>query len=470
MTLRDYVAAVRARWGLTLLCTGLGVALALLATATAERTYEATTQLFVSASSADSSNVTGLNQGGQFAQQRVKSYADIVESAEVMTAVVDELDLADTPRQLADRVHAAAPLGTVLINVTVQDRSTAQAQLIANAVAERFTEVVTELERPVGGATAPVKVSVVRAVDRPEIPVSPNAGLNLALGLLLGLGFGVVAAVVRDAMDTSLKSVAGVQDALGLGTLGVLAYDPGSAKRPLVVLSDPQSPQAEAFRQLRTNLQFADVDHPPRSMVVTSSLPSEGKSTSTCNLAVALTQLGMRVVLVEGDLRRPRLAQYLGIEGAVGLTDVLVGRADLADVLQPWGDGLLEVLPSGATPPNPSELLGSEQMRSLLRELEGRADLVLIDAPPVLPVTDASVLATLVSGVLLVVKAGATTREQAARATSILRSVDSRVYGVVLSMAPAKGPDSNAYGYGYANVAPSSGRHLAPGQQAAQWA
>jgi capsular exopolysaccharide synthesis family protein len=177
-----------------------------------------------------------------------------------------------------------------------------------------------------------------------------------------------------------------------------------------------------------------------------------------------LEQAGVRVILVEGDLRRPRLADYLGIEGAIGLTDVLVGRAKLEDVLQPWGPGDLRVLASGATPPNPSELLGSEQMSELLVRLEDEADLVLIDAPPLLPVTDAAILSTQSSGTIMIVRAGSTTKEQASRAVGILRDVDAQVYGVVLNMVPTKGPGAykyGYYGYGYAPSAPVTSTDIA---------
>lgn len=162
---------------------------------------------------------------------------------------------------------------------------------------------------------------------------------------------------------------------------------------------------------------------------------------------------------MEADLRRPRLGEYLGLEGAIGLTDALVGRAELDDLLQPWGDGQLRVLTSGPTPPNPSELLGSQQMADLLRELEAQADLVILDAPPLLPVTDAAVLAAQASGAMVVVRSGQTTREQASRAVEILRGVDAHVYGVVLNMVPTKGPGAyryGYYGYGYAAAVTNS--------------
>ena len=457
MDIRDYALVLRKRWRLIVLCTLLAVAASLLATLAATPIYQASAQLFVSTSTGVDSNVSGLNQGGQFAQQRVKSYADIVNSPAVTEAVIEELGLGISPRRLAGTIEATAPLDTVLINVDVTNADPRQAQRIANSVAEQFTTVASDLETPTGQQSSPVKVSVVRTADLPQGPVSPRTKLNIALGLLVGLAVGVGGAVLRETLDTSLKGADEIQQALDLPTLGIIAYDPDAEKRPLIVHVDPQSTRAEAFRQLRTNLQFVDVDRKPRSIVVTSSVPSEGKTTTTCNLAIALTQAGLRVILVEADLRRPRLASYLGLEGAVGLTDALVGRTDLDDVLQPWGDGNLQVLASGPTPPNPSELLGSEQMGELLEALESRCDLVLLDAPPLLPVTDAAVLSAHASGAIVVVRSGSTTREQASRAVEILRAVDAHVYGVVINMVPTKGPGADKYGYygyGYASTAP----------------
>ncbi|MGI8535836.1 MAG: polysaccharide biosynthesis tyrosine autokinase [Mycobacteriales bacterium] len=467
MDIRDYARVLRKRWRLIVLCTLLALAASLGATLATTPLYQASAQLFVSTSTGMVGNVSGLNAGGQFAQQRVKSYADIVSSPPVTEAVVEELGLNITARQLAKSIEASAPLDTVLINVDVTDRDPRLAQLIANSVAERFTAVASELETPEGEQSSPVKVSVVRTADLPSGPVSPRPKLNLALGLLVGLAVGVGAAVLRDTLDTSVKGADEVQEHLGLPTLGLIGYDGESAKRPLIAHLDPHSSRSEAFRQLRTNLQFLDVDRPVRSIVITSSLPQEGKSTTACNLAITVGQAGIRVILVEGDLRRPQLADYLGIEGAVGLTDVLVGRSPLEDVLQPWGTGNLRVLASGPTPPNPSELLGSEQMSELLARLENEAELVLIDAPPLLPVTDAAILATQASGAIVVVRAGSTTREQAARAVGILRGVDAHVYGAVLNMVPTRGPDAyryGYYGYGYAPAAPAAPKNAGSSQ------
>ena len=449
MELRDYIRVLRKQWVLIALTTALAIAAAIGYTVRATPLYQSSIKLFVSAQERATDTTSTAYQGGLFSQQRAKSYADLLSGPRVAESVVADLKLSMTPGQLQAKIKAQALPDTVLLTASVTDTNRAQAQRLANAVGVQFAALVDQLERPPTGGPAPIKVEVVENARLPGGPVSPqptrNVGLALVLGLLLGIGI----AVLRETLDTTVKSTQDLQERVGAPVLGVIGFDPEAKTRPLIVQADPHSSRAEAFRQLRTNLQFVDVDHRPTSIVVTSSLSEEGKTTTTANLAISLSQAGIRLALLEGDLRRPRMAEYLGIEGAVGLTTVLVGRASLDDALQPWGDAGLLVLPSGATPPNPSELLGSQGMADLLRELESRVDLVLIDAPPLLPVTDAAVLSVIASGSLLVVRHGRTRREQVSTAIESLRRVDAHLFGVILNMAPTKGPDAYRYGYGY---------------------
>jgi capsular exopolysaccharide synthesis family protein len=210
---------------------------------------------------------------------------------------------------------------------------------------------------------------------------------------------------------------------------------------------------------LRTNLRFADVDNPPRTIVVTSSMPGEGKSTSACNLALTLALTGSKVVLVEADLRKPRVCEYLGLDSGAGLTNVLAGQNTLDDVLVSWRRGTLTVLPSGPVPPNPSELLGSQHMGNLVKALSAGFDYVVIDTPPLLPVTDAAVLATLTDGALLIARHGKTSRDDVERAARSLEAVNARLLGTVLNAVPLRASGYGyGYGYGYAEDKPAGGR------------
>jgi len=468
--LRDLVRVLRARWRLVAGATVLFVGLALGVSFVQQPIYAAHLKLFVSAQepSGDGANNANAYQMGLLSQQRVTSYADLVSGPKVAAGVVEDLGLSEPPVAIQRKITATAPLNTVIIRVVVQDESPERAQAIANSVGKQFALLVDEIERPKAGAPALVKVSVVEPAGRPAGPVSPRKKLNVALGLLVGLTLGAGGAVLRETLDTTVKNQDDVAALVDAPTLGRIAYDPNAARRPLIIQDDPHSQRAEAFRQLRTNLQFVDIDKAPKSIVVTSSIPSEGKSTSCANLAISLAQAGLKVILVEGDLRRPQISDYMGIESAVGLTSVLIGRAELADAIQPWGgDGRLFVLPCGPIPPNPAELLGSQGMADLLKRMESSADIVLIDTPPLLPVTDAAVLAALADGAMLVVRSGRTRRDQVTASVAALSAVGARLLGVVLSMVTSRASDPNSYAYSYdyryaSRPAAGAGRDILP--------
>ena len=459
MDLTSYAHILRKRWRLIAACMILAVAAAVLATYSTTPMYQAQAQLFVSAGN-PTNDISGANQGGQFTAQRVKSYADIVNTPPVVEPVITKLKLDETADQLAQHINTTNPLDTVLLQVNVTDPDAVRAGDIANAVAEQFTHVVSALETPTGSATPLVKATVVKPATRPTTPVSPRPKVNLALGLLIGLAIGVGGAVLRETLDTTVKSPEEIKELSGAPVLGIVPDDPHAKETPLLVdTTEDKSGRAESYRQVRTNLQFLGVDKATRTLVITSAIPEEGKTTTACNIAIALVESGLRVILVEADLRRPRLAEYLGIEGAVGITSVLLGQANVADVIQTWGRQRLQVLPSGPIPPNPSELLGSRQMGTLIATLTTASDIVILDAPPLLPVTDAAVLASRCDGALIIARYGHTKRDQLAAAADALRKVGAAPLGVVLNRAPRKGV-GYGYGYGYASGYTSSNNRL----------
>ncbi len=427
--------------------TLLGVAVAATVSIVMTPKYVAYTQLFVSVQASGASDSGDLVQGSNAAQAKVRSYGDVVTSARVLGPVTEELNLGLTAQDLAEQVSASTPIDTVLIDITVEDADAEQAANIANAVGESFRSVVVnDLESPEDGGVSLVRIETIEPAIVPSDPASPRVPLNLALGFLVGLVLGVAAAILRSKLDTRIHGAHDVEHLTDAAVLGGISYDPDAKKRPLIVHVDPRNPRSESFRSLRTNLQFVNLDSNARAFVITSSLPGEGKTTTTANLAIAIAETGARVAVIDGDLRLPRLADAMGLEGAVGLTDVLIGRADLADVLQPWGTNALHVLPAGRVPPNPSELLGSKAMVTLISALSQSFDYVLIDAPPLLPVTDAAILSKLTGGAIVIAAAGRTGKSELQAALRTLEHIGSRVLGVVLTMLPTKGPD--AYGYG----------------------
>jgi succinoglycan biosynthesis transport protein ExoP len=445
--LRDYVRILHRNWILILVLLILGLAGGAGYAAMQEPKYTASTQLYVSVRT-EGAATGDLVQGTTFARQMVTSYVDVVGTALVLGPVIEELDLKDSVAGLSGRVTATTPLNTVLIDITTTDRDPDQAAAIANAVASSFQDAVQNtLEQPAAeGAVSPVRINVTEPAVAPTAQTSPNVRMLIVLGGILGLALGIAVAVLRTVLDNRIHTLHDIEALTDRPVLGGIAYDPEASKRPLIVHADPRSPRSESFRSLRTNLQFLNVDQGPRIFVVSSAGPGEGKSTTTANLAIALAETGARVALVDGDLRLPRVADYMGIEGNVGLTDVLIGRVDVADALQKWGANDLYVLPSGQVPPNPSELLGSAAMDQVLKPLGEYFDYVLIDAPPLLLVTDAAVVGSKTRGVIVAAASGKTKKQELAGALRTLETAGVNLLGVVVTMLPTKGPDS--YGYG----------------------
>ena len=421
---------------------------ALSVTALTTPTYESTTRLFVSTSGNDSAS--DLLTGNSFTQQRVKSYADIVTSPAVLDNVVAELGLQDISDKLPDNIKATVPLNTIILEITVTDNSPFRAASIANAVASSLEEVVTNLETVDPTLASPVKLSVVQPGQLAKSPAAPRPFINLAVGALVGLALGFGAALLRESLDLRIRSVEDVPAKSGVvSVLGGIVFDPTAEANPLIVHTSPKSTRAEAFRQLRTNIQFIEAAEDRKSIVVTSSIPAEGKSSTIANLAIAMADTGAKVLLIDCDLRKPKMHKYFSIEGAVGLTNLLVGQVEQADVVQRWGRKHLDLLPAGQIPPNPSELLGSEAMKKFLGKAEEEYDVVLIDSAPLLPVTDAAILSKLAGGIVLVVAVGKTTKPQLSAALGHVESVGGRVLGFIMNKIPTKGVDAYRYRYSY---------------------
>ena len=291
----------------------------------------------------------------------------------------------------------------------------------------------------------------------PSSPTFPDVQTAIIVGGVLGLGFGIAFAMIRTAADRRIRNAEDTEKKSGVAVVGTIPWVPAFDGGNRLVDSAASNSTgkngtfavSEALRALRTNLQFMDVDHPPKTIVVTSPLPGDGKSTVACNLALTLAAAGATVVLVDGDLRRSMVAKTMGLPGGAGLSDVLAGRAALAEVLQrtPKSSNLL-VLTAGSVPPNPSEVLGSERMHTLIADLTKHAT-VIIDAPPLLPVTDGAVLAHQADGALVVVTMGKTTYDLLDKALDTLRKARGRALGIVLNKAPTRGADANTYSYDY---------------------
>lgn len=445
LDLRDYLRILRQNMFLIAAAALLGLLVGGAASVLIKPTFTSETQLFVAIQS--SGSVSELQQGNTFSQARVQSYVKTVATPVVLQPAIDSLGLNTTADELSKRVSATTDLNTVLIKISVADGSPVQAAATAQAVANSLIKAVDSLEKPKTGGPSPVSLSIIAPAEAPSAPSAPNTRLNLVLGLVIGLALGIGAAVLRSTLDSRIRGEADLRHVTDAPLLGGIAFDQDAARNPLLTQAAAQSQRAETFRQLRTNLQFANVSGQARTVLVTSSLPGEGKSTTATNLAIALAQAGQSVCLIDADLRRPMVADYLGLDRHAGLTTTLVGAVDVNEVLQPWGDDKLYVLASGQIPPNPSELLGSDEMKDLISRLELVFDSVVIDAPPLLPVTDAAVLSRHVGGVVVVVGAQKLRQQDLRKSLDALEMVGATVLGIVLNRLPVKGPDSYAYSY-----------------------
>ncbi len=304
----------------------------------------------------------------------------------------------------------------------------------------------------------------------PEIPIKPKKKLNMIIGVLLGLGLGVGIVFLIEYLDNSIKSieelersnykVLGAIPAISTNTLEkqlimrpdetVESFEGRRIESRLVTHLDPKSPVSEAYRTIRTNIQFALLNQEISTIIITSSGPKEGKSTTISNLAITLSQLGQKTILIDADLRRPVIHSIFGLNKEEGLSQYLMGKIEIKDIIKETMIENLSVISCGLLPPNPSELLSSERMTILLEKLKNEYSTVLIDTPPVIAVTDAAVLATRVDGVIVVLKANATEKEVFERAESLLKSVNANILGVVLNALKAeRGFSSSPYYHAY---------------------
>lgn len=329
---------------------------------------------------------------------------------------------------------------SVEYNILAREVDTSRSQY--DALLERYKEV---------SVTSTVSSNNISIVDRAEVPTAPskpNLIVNLALAALLGLGLGALAAFILEALDETLATPEDAESKLGLPILGViplLARD----QTPREALDDIRSPFSEAYYSLRTALQFSTPDGVPASILVTSSRPAEGKSTTAYATALNLARIGKRVVLIDGDLRNPSMHRIVGVENPAGMSNLLAGAATLAQVVQATSEPNLGIVPSGPLPPNPAELWGGDRLRAILADMRDEVDHVVIDGPPVLGFADAPLLASAVGGTVFVLESRGTRRAQARGALRRLTMGKGRLLGGVLTKFNTKATQYGGYDYAY---------------------
>ncbi|ORA68896.1 protein tyrosine kinase [Mycolicibacterium elephantis] len=446
MTVQEFAKLLRTRWLIICVTVAIAVLGAVVVNLLTTPLYEASTRLFVSTTSG--ATLAETYQGNRFSQERVISYTQLIMGETLAKRTIDKLDLDMAAEDLRENVHASSKRDTVLIDVRVTDESPVRARDIADALSDEFVIMVRELETPpTGGGQPDARVVVEQRASIPDEAIVPKTARNIAIGFALGVALGIGLAVLRDLLDNTVKDRHSLEEITEVGVVGSIPVDKERRKEPPIPFDSDDSAVAEAFRKLRTNLQFLAVDNPPRVMVVTSSMPNEGKSTTAINIALALAEAEHNVVVVDGDLRRPRLHMYLDLVGSVGLSTVLAGQTTVDDALQKTRFSRLSSLTSGVLPPNPSEVLGSAAAKKVLDDLREKFDYVVVDSSPLLAVTDAAVLAAAADGVLIIARFGETKREQLTQAVRHLHDVGAHLLGSVLTMTPARGRTTYSYRY-----------------------
>lgn len=501
---RRYLALAWHWAWLIVLATVLAAGAAYLITRQMTPVYQASTTLLINEAP---SNKTADYNALLTSERQARTYAQLMSKRPVLEAVIGQLGLDLNPDALHEMVSINLVRDTQLIVIDVQDTDPERAAQIANTLvivfsdqlqatqASRFASSKDSLQKQIGDVETQIEatrdqiqaaqdadetarletrltqhqqtynnlimsfeqvrmaeaqtlsgVAQVEPAITPRAPIRPNVFQNTILAGLVGLMLAAGLIFALDALDDTVKDPEEISKQFRLPVLGVIAEFAGD-EQELITLHAPRAPVSEAFRSLRTNIQYASVDKPIRSLLVTSAAPSDGKTTIISNLAVVMAQGGRRVTLVDADLHRPRIHRVFESDNSSGLSGIFVQpKVQLNGWVQATNLPGLQLVSSGALPPNPSELLGSNKMREILDALLADNDIVLLDTPPVLSVTDSSVLAPLVDAVLLVIRPGATHSGALKQAIEQLHRVNANLIGFVIN---GIGLHNSSYSYYY---------------------
>lgn len=382
---------------------------------------------------------------------RDQLYKKLKETEKNMVSIARKVDRAGGPSRVREDIRTQWGMATTLYGM----------------LAEKYEQL--RIVQASSGADA----QMVAPAVRPTVPVRPNPVRNGVLGIVLGLALGVGFAFLFEYLDNTLKTKDDVDEFVKLPVLGQVPrselMSAEGLEYSLVTATNPQSVDAEAFRMLRSNLHYLSVDKSLSSFIVTSASPEEGKTTVAGNLAVVFARAGKKTRVLSCDLRKPVLHKLFGMDNTVGVTNVLCDKMPLSEAVRVDPKTGVEVVASGPIPPNPSELLGSRRMAEMIEQCKRECDVLILDAPPVIAVSDVLEMVPKTEGVLMVISADKTTREAAVHARGLLENVNANILGVVINnVRPEKGYGHYAYyGDGYHSTAPAEETPAASTDQAA---
>ena len=430
MPLQEYLSTLKRHWALIIVLALLGGGASYLYSLTVETQYRAQADVMVVPTRGDTP--AELAQGANYVASLAQTYTLLTVSPEVLDPVIDDLGLEMSAAQLKRSVDVQVPMDTFVIQIGVTSADGEQSRIIADAIAAQLADTVPRVSPADQSGEPSVRITTIADASTPKYPISPNVRKNGLIGVAIGAALGVVVALYR---RRYLSRVTSSEDIANITDLGVLGEIPrASGKRDLVrdVRLHPQGRVAESMRQLAASLRFINLGGQRRVLMVTSGSSNEGKTSISLGLALTLAEAGYSVLYLEADLRRPSAAEYTGLETSVGVSDVLVGDTTVAEAAQQWGHPNLSILASGAKPPNPGQVIASEELTSLIDTARSLFSYVIVDSPPVLAVSDALWLSSSVDGTLLVANVGDTKAADLHRVLESLERADRPVLGIVL--------------------------------------
>ena len=416
--------------------------------------YTATAEVFATyaGQSGETQTTNDMSSGANYLNTQITTYPELVKTEAVLQPVIKDLGLDMTTTDLADVVTATNPPNTFMVDISAEVGDPQQAADIANSVAKNLADQISsDLYNNSSSSGSPIKLTVVQKAQTPTGQSSPNIPLYLAAGLILGLIGGTLLSQLLFGALSSLLSfdVRELTHASSLGTVPQATILDDS--RPVVV-AQPAGSEAEEFRRIRTNLSFltttATQGH-GRLLIITSTDPSEGKTTVSSNVAVALAEEGKSVLLIDADLRHPSVAHKLGIEGHVGLSHVLSRQASPADVIQKYWKPNLHIMPAGKRPANASILLNSDLMKEMVEQALTQYDYVIIDTAPLSVANDATVFGRMAGGLVLVTGKGVVEKKELENTATALQAAEVPILGFIFNFADPKKIHSKNYYYYY---------------------
>ena len=411
-----------------------------------DEVYESSTTLIVSKQSDGNNNdlqISDIN----LARNLVDTYSVIIKSNRVLESVLSDLNLNMTLGNLKSKINVNAEGNTEIIRIKVEDTIPERAKDIANSLANVFIREVNLL----------LKMENVQVIDTarlPNSPIRPRVFMNIAIVGMLGLMIGLGLVLLIEYLDNTIKTPEDVLKHMQLSVIGSIPDFNGDTskgknkKRTTRLIGSPsiKAPVTEAYKTLRTNIQYSNLDNNLKVILVTSSTQSEGKTSTSSNLAISMAQSDKKVLLIDCDFRRSNVHKVFHILNVKGLTNVLAENLDYHEILNSVGLPNLDILTSGPKPPNPSEILGSARMEAFIKKVSEEYDVIILDAPPILPVADSMVLSRLADGIILVTEYGKTTYETAMRAKESVEKVGAKILGTVINSIPI---DAKGGGYYY---------------------